>query len=170
MTTPRCYHFYYNNVNVTTIVWLLLVAFIVIISPIPVNLAVVISQTKIILSNSAITLKVFYPNVLQIKYSLNLIVPNVAHSEIVDKNNRLNYQTTKCMVTWQALLAAKESTLHAAHPPLTCLPKRCVHIRDAEEVIMHLTMKTLRYRYGIGPTNVPCTAPLWGNPWSTHIL
>ncbi len=103
MTTPRCYHCHYNIVNVTTIVWLLLVAFIVIISPIPVNLAVVISRTKLILSDSVVTLKVFYPDVLRIKYSLNLTVPNVVRFEIVDKHNRLNYQTTKCMITWQAL-------------------------------------------------------------------
>jgi hypothetical protein len=51
----------------TTIIWLLLVAFVGIISPIPVDLAVVISRMKIILRNLVVTLKILDPNVFWFK-------------------------------------------------------------------------------------------------------
>jgi hypothetical protein len=113
-------------------------------------------------TEQVVTLKVLNPNVFRIKYSPNLIVPKVVCSEIVDKHNHLNYKTSKCMVTWEALLDARESTLHATHPPLTCLPKRCVHIRDAEEVITHIVMKMSSCPFSNWPNKCAMRSPTSG--------
>jgi hypothetical protein len=55
-------------------------------------------------------LQVFTPNILGVKNSLNLIVPNILRSIIANKHNRLNHQTTEEGVTGQALFATREST------------------------------------------------------------
>jgi hypothetical protein len=123
---------------------LILIAFAITATPIPVNLAVVVPWAEVILSNLVATLKVFYPNTLRQEHSLNLTVMDVVGSEIMHKHDRLDDQTAKCGVTWQAFLGARERTLQSACTPLTCLPKRCVNIRNAEEVVVHIMMKTLR--------------------------
>ncbi len=97
---------------------------------VPVSLAVILPRTEVILSDSVVTLKVFDPNILRSKYSLYLTVANVISSKIVNKHNRLDHQSTKGMVTGQALLASRERTMQTTHPPLTRLPKRRVHIRN----------------------------------------
>jgi hypothetical protein len=72
-----------------------------------------------------------------------MTVTDAISSEIMHKHDRLGDLTAKCGVTQQAFFAARECTL-PAHTPLTCLPKRCVSIKNVEEVIAHATMKMSR--------------------------
>ena len=111
---------------------------ITIIVVVPISVAIIFPRMEVILSNSVVTLKVFDPDILRSKYSLYLTVPNVIGSKIVNKHNRLDHQSTKGGVTWQAFLASREGTLQTLHPPLACLPKRRMHIRNQEEIVMHI--------------------------------
>ena len=95
---------------------------------VPISVAVILPRTEVILSNLVVTLQVFTTNILRIKNSLNLTVPNLVRSKIVNKHNCLNDQTTKGWVTGQVLLATRECSLQSTHPPLTCLPQQCVNI------------------------------------------
>ncbi len=103
---------------------------------------VIVPWTEVIQRDLVVTLKVFDPNVLRQEYSLNLTLTNVVGSEIMHKHNCLNDQTAKGRVTQPVFFAVKKCTLQSAHTPHTCLPKRCVNIRNAEEVIAHVAMKT----------------------------
>ncbi len=109
---------------------------------VPISVAVILPRTEVILSNLVVTLKVFDPDILRSKYSLYLTVPDVIGSKIVNKHNRLDHQSTKGGVTWQVFLASREGTLQTSHPPLTCLPKRHMHIRNEEEIVTRITMKS----------------------------
>jgi hypothetical protein len=60
------------------------------------------------------------------------------------KHNHLDDPMAKFGVTRQAFFTARECALQSAHTPLTRLPKRSVNIRNVEEVIANVTMKTLR--------------------------
>ncbi len=51
---------------------------------VPISLAVILPRTEVILSNLVVTLKVFYPDILRVKYSLYLTIPDVIGSKIVN--------------------------------------------------------------------------------------
>ncbi len=63
---------------------LLITATVLIINSFPINLAIVFPWTKVVLSNSVITLQVFNPYILSVKNSLYLTIANVFRSKIVD--------------------------------------------------------------------------------------
>ncbi len=113
---------------------------------------------EVILSNFVVTLKVFDPNLPRQEYSLNSAVTDVAGSKIMHKHDCLDDQMAKCGITWQGFFAVREHIVHSMHTPLTHLPQRCVKIRNVEEIVAHVTMKTSR-----------CPFRDWPNKCTIHL-
>ncbi len=63
---------------------LLINATVFVVTSLPINLAIVFPWTKVVLSNSVITLQVFNLYILSVKHSLYLTIANVIRSKIVD--------------------------------------------------------------------------------------